>query len=73
MIAVASAPGNFLSRRLIRDTWGNRSSYFNSTVSITHEVVFIIGRPPTFLANGSISNELIERNQVLSKMIKGEF
>ena len=74
LIAVASAPGNFLSRRLIRDTWGNRKSLFNSSdVSISHEVVFVIGKPAIPFENQSISNELIEKGHAVSELIQGKF
>ena len=74
LIAVASAPGNFLSRRLIRETWGNRNSFPNSTdVSITHEVVFVIGKPAIPFENQSISKELTENVHAVSDLIEGKF
>ena len=74
MIAVASAPGNFLSRRLIRETWGNRKSFVNfPDVSITHEVVFVIGKPAIPFENQSISKEMTEKGHAVSDLIKGNF
>ena len=74
LIAVASAPGNFLSRRLIRNTWGNRKSFVNSTdISITHEVVFVIGKPAIPFENQSISKELTENVHAVSDLIEGKF
>ena len=74
LIAVASAPGNFLSRRLIRETWGNRNSFPNSTdVSITHEVVFVIGKPAIPFKDQFISKELSEKGHAVTDLIEGKF
>ena len=74
LIAVASAPGNFLSRRLIRDPWGNRKSLINSSdVSITHEVVFVIGKPAIPFESQSIYKELTGKGHALSELIEGKF